>query len=393
MSAYQEPPHIRTRGLWNLVVSCLLCAGVFSVAVMAQEKPTDSSSDVIVFKNGDRLTGTVLRGVGDTVIFKSDAVGEVTVPMDKVKELRSNGSFVVLRKNERINGASKKPGSITLSDNTLAVVPPGGAPESVPVKDLAFVVDKPTYNKEVAGSPGIWYGWKGSLGGGATIVQSTTTGRTYTVDVNLARTIPTATFLPPRTRTLFNLTEVYGKLTTPVIPQTTPPSPDEFAKVNIFDTNLERNRYFTPHMYVLAGLSYGHNYSEGMNLQQIYGVGLGATVVRDAVQLLDLSVDVHYERQTFQPPTPNNNLVGSTFVEAYKRTLPYKIVFDQSATYNQAWNDLHAYSAIGTVGLTMPVYKRFNLRLSVRNDYLNNPAFGYKKNSFEFMTEITYRLP
>src|SRR5580704_9424309 len=133
MSAYQEPPHIRRRGLWNLVVSCLLCAGVFSVAVMAQEKPTDSSSDVIVFKNGDRLTGTVLRGVGDTVIFKSDVVGEVTVPMDKVKELRSNGSFVVLRKNERINGASKKPGSITLSDNTLAVVPPGGAPESVPV--------------------------------------------------------------------------------------------------------------------------------------------------------------------------------------------------------------------------------------------------------------------
>jgi len=102
---------------------------------------------------------------------------------------------------------------------------------------------------------------------------------------------------------------------------------------------------------------------------------------------------VHYERQTFQPPTPNNNLVGSTFVEAYRRTLPYKILFDQSATYIQAWNDLHAYSAIGTVRLTMPVYKRFNLSFNVRNDYLNNPAFGYKKNSFEFMTEITYRLP
>src|SRR5579871_6538797 len=183
MSVYQGPPHIRRRGIWSFVVSCLLCAGAFSVAVMAQEKPTDSSNDVIVFKNGDRLTGTVLRGVGDTVIFKSDAVGEVTVPMDKIKELRSNGSFVVLRKNERINGASKAPGNITLSDSTIAVVPPGGVPESVPVKDLAFVVDKPTYNKEVAGNPGIWYGWKGSLGGGATVVQSTTTGRTYTVDI------------------------------------------------------------------------------------------------------------------------------------------------------------------------------------------------------------------
>jgi len=236
-------------------VSCLLCAGACPRAAMAQEKPTASSTDVVVFKNGDRLTGTVMRGVGNTVIFKSDAVGEVTVPIDKIKELRSNGSFAVLKKNEKITRISKKTGNITFSDDTITVVHPSGAPESVPVKDVAFVVDKPTYNKEVAGNPGIWYGWKGSLGGGATIVQSTTTGRTYTVDINLARTIPTATFLPPRTRTIFNLTEVYGKLSTPVIPQTTPPSHDEVAKVNIFDTNLERNQYFTPHMYVLTGLS------------------------------------------------------------------------------------------------------------------------------------------
>jgi len=392
MSAYQ-PPHIRTRDLWSLVVSCLLCAGAFNLPVTAQEKPAASSPDVVVFKNGDRLTGTVMRGVGNTVIFKSDAVGEVTVPIDKVKELRSNGSFAVLKKNEKITRISTKTGNITFSDDTITVVHPGGAPESVPVKEVAFVVDKPTYDREVAGNPGIWYGWKGSMGGGATIVQSTQTGRTYTVDINLARSIPTATYLPPRTRTIFNLTEVYGKLTTPVIPQTTPPSPDDVAKVNIFDTNLERNKYFTPHMYTLAGLSYGHNYSEGLNFQQIYGVGLGRTVVRDSVQLLDLSVDVHYERQNFHPPTPNNNLIGSTFVEVYRRTLPHRLLFTQSGTYIQAWNDLHAYSFVGAAGLIMPVYKRFSLSLNIRNDHLNNPAFGYKKNSFEFLTEITYRLP
>lgn len=394
MSAYQEPPHIRTRGLWSLVVSSLLCAGAINLPVTAQEKPATPSPDVVVFKNGDRLTGTVIRGVNDTIIFKSDVVGEVTVPMGKVKELRSNGSFVVFRKNEMITRASKKPGNITVSDETITVVPPSGAPpESVPVKDLAFVVDKPTYNKEVAGNPGIWYGWKGSIGGGATLVQSTSTGRTYTVDINLVRAIPTATYLPPRTRTTFRLTEVYGKLTTPVIPQTTPPTPDDVAKVNIFDTNLERNKYFTPHMYVLAGLSYGHNYSEGLDFQQIYGVGLGRTFVRNAVQLFDLSADVHYERQNFHPPTPNENLIGSTFAEAYRRTLPYNLLFTQSATYIQSWNELHAYSVVGAAGLTTPVYKRLSLSLRIRNDYLNNPAFGYKKNSFEFVTEVTYRLP
>src|SRR5258708_29907231 len=111
MSAYQEPTHIRTRGLWSLVVSCLLSAGALNQFATAQDKPAAPPSDVVVFKNGDQLTGTLVRGVGDSVIFKSDIVGEVTVPMDKVKELRSSGSFVVLKKNQKITRTSKQPGN------------------------------------------------------------------------------------------------------------------------------------------------------------------------------------------------------------------------------------------------------------------------------------------
>ena len=176
MSAYQEPSHIRTRGLWSLVVSCLLCGGVFNLPGTAQEKRTASSTDVIVFKNGDQLTGTLLREIGNTVIFKSDMLGEVTVPTSKVKELRSRGSFAVFKKHEKIALTTKEPGDITLSNDTITVVDPSGAPEPVPVKDLDFVVDKPTYDKEMTGKPGIWYGWQGSIAGGANIVESTTTG-------------------------------------------------------------------------------------------------------------------------------------------------------------------------------------------------------------------------
>jgi len=100
MSAYQEPSHTRTRGLWILVVSCLLCGGVFNLTVTAEAKTTTPSTDVIVFKNGDQLTGNLIREVGKTVVFKSDVLDEVTVPIEKIKELRSKGSFAVLKKHE-----------------------------------------------------------------------------------------------------------------------------------------------------------------------------------------------------------------------------------------------------------------------------------------------------
>jgi hypothetical protein len=359
---------------------------------MAKEKRAASSTDVIVFKNGDQLTGTLLREIGNTVVFKSDMLGEVTVPTSKVKELRSRGSFAVLKKHEKIALTTKEPGDITLSNDTITVVDPSGAPEPVPVRELDFVVDKPTYDKEMTGRPGIWYGWQGSIAGGANIVESTTTGQTYRVGINLFRAIPTVPDLPARSRTIFNLTETYGKLITPVIPQTTPPSANQVAKVNIFNTNFEHSRDITPRMYGLVGLGYGHNYSEGLNFWQAYGAGPGWTVIRDSAQQLDLSVDLHYERQNFQGSTPNRNLIGSNFNETYRRTLPYNTLFTLRGTYNESWNDFHAYSAVGAVGLTMPVNERFSLNLDIRDDYLNNAPFGYKKNSFQFITAVIYRL-
>jgi hypothetical protein len=392
MSANQGSSYIRTLSLWSFVVSCLLCGGVFNLSVTAEEKKAASSTDVIVFKNGDQLKGTLLREIGNTVVFKSDMVGELTLPTSKVKELRSRGSFAVLKKHKKIALSTREPGDITLSNDTVTVVDPGGSPEPVPVKDLDFVVDKPTYDKEITGKPGIWYGWQGSIAGGANIVESTTTGQSYRVGINLFRAIPTVPDLPARSRTTFNLDESYGKLNTPVIPQTTPPSANQVAKVNIFNTNFEHSRDFTTRMYGMVGIGYGHNYSEGLNFWQAYGAGPGWNVIRDSVQQLDLSVDLHYERQNFQGPTPKKNLIGSNFNESYRRTLPYNILFTMRGNYNEAWNDFHAYSAAGAAALAMPINERFSLSLEIRDDYLNNAPFGYKNNGFQFMTAFNYRL-
>ena len=51
--------------------------------------PAKPAPDVIVFTNGDQLTGTLERATGDSFVFKSDVVGEVTVSADKIKELHA----------------------------------------------------------------------------------------------------------------------------------------------------------------------------------------------------------------------------------------------------------------------------------------------------------------
>jgi Protein of unknown function, DUF481 len=359
----------------------------------AQAPPAKPAPDVIVFSNGDQLSGTFERAVGDSYVFKSDIVGEVTVSGDKIKELRTNGAFVVLKKGEVVTRTAKVGGPVTVENSAITtMIPAATSPEVLQVKDVEDVIDTATYNKEVMGNPGVFAGWNGAISGGATVIQSTQYGETFTAAVNLVRQIPTVSFLPPRTRSTVNVLEAYGKLTQPTVPQTDPPTPDAVAKTSIFHADAEHDKYFSPKVYALVDSAFDHNFAQGLNFQQIYGVGVGATLIQTPKQQLDVKADIHYERQNFQPPTVSEDLVGSIFAEQYHRNLPAKLVFTESGSFIPAWNDWNAYSAIGAAGLVFPVYHRLGLNVNVQDNFINNPAFGYKKNSFQFVTGITYTL-
>ncbi|MGD0444154.1 MAG: DUF481 domain-containing protein [Edaphobacter sp.] len=393
MSANRVSTLIRRAGKWHsLFVLSLVSGALFQLAASAvAQTAAKAAPDVIVFTNGDQLTGTLERAAGDSFVFKSDVVGEVTVSADKIKELRAGGKFVALKKNEKITRTSKQPGAVTYADNTVTVATPSGAPDVVPVKDLAYLIDSATYSKEVSSNPGIWYGWHGAVSGGITLIESTQTGQNYNAAVNLVRLIPSVDFLPPRTRSTINVLETYGKIDQPFIPSS-PPILASVTKTNIFHADAEHDKYFTSRFYGLVGASFDHNYSQGLNLQQIYGIGVGWTVIKTPVQQFDVKADVHYERQNFQPPTPNNDLVGSSFTELYHRNLPAKIIFTESGTFIPAWNDPSAYSAIFAAGLQLPTYKRFSLNINLLDNYLNQPAFGFKSNSLQFITGVLYTL-
>jgi hypothetical protein len=393
---YETNPGSR-RGKWySLFVLSLITGTMFQPATTgwAQNPAAKPAPDVIVFTNGDQLTGTLERATGDSFVFKSDVVGEITVTADKIKELHTGGRFVALKNGETVTRTSKKPGAVTYQDNAVSVADESSSStvETVPVKDLAALIDSATYNKEVTGNPGIFQDWTGGVSGGVTLIESTQIGQTFSAAVNLIRLVPSVTFLPARTRDTVDVLETYGKLTQPVIPQTTPPTPDSVAKTNIFHADAEHDKYLTPRLYGLVGVSYDHNFAQGLNLQQIYGAGIGYTVLKTPVQEFDVKADIHYERQNFVPPTTSNNLIGSSFSELYHRTLPRKILFTESGTFIPAWNDPSIYSAIFEAGLELPTYKQLSLNLNLQDNYLSNPAFGYKDNSFQFVTGVTYTL-
>ena len=150
--------------------------------------------------------------------------------------------------------------------------------------------------------------------------------------------------------------------------------------------------YVSARFYALVQTTFDHNYSQGLDLQQLYGFGAGWTPMQTARQQLDLKADVHYEKQQFETAASNENLIGASFAEAYRRTLPRKVVLTQTANVLPAFNVARAYSANASVILAMPLFRRFGLTLQTTDNFLNNPSPGFKKNSFQFVTGLSYTL-
>src|SRR5580693_8507343 len=94
----------------------------------AQNQPAPKPApDTLVLSDGESLIGHFVRSTGANVTFKSDVLGELSIPWAKIKELRSAQRYAIVEKNVKlsrradVSGVPK--GSISMADQTLAVEP------------------------------------------------------------------------------------------------------------------------------------------------------------------------------------------------------------------------------------------------------------------------------
>jgi hypothetical protein len=344
--------------------------------------------DVLIFTNGEKLIGHLKRSNGTSVTFKSDSAGEVKVDWSKVKEFHSSQRFAVIKKDlqihKHLDPSTIPQGVLSMADQKLEVNPgEGRAPQTIPVGDAAEVIDASDFQKDI-GHQGLLQDWKGSITGGASLVVSTQKSRTFTGGFHFVRASPEADWLEPRNRTIFDFGASYGKISQPGV---------EDVKTEIYHFGAERDEYFSKRVYGFGQAAYDHNFSQGLDLQQAYGGGLGWAVLKSDDRELDLKGSITYIRQSFQQSKNNQNLIGATIAESYNRKFAHGILFVEQLAITPAFNNSSAYSAIGNAALTIPFYKRLNLSVGIVDSFLNDPPPGFKKNSFQFTTGVTYTLP
>ncbi|MHB1838613.1 MAG: DUF481 domain-containing protein [Acidobacteriaceae bacterium] len=364
----------------------------------APQASAKAKPDVLVFLNGDRITGNLVKADGVNIYFVTDEAGQVTVPWTKIKSFDTSKRFAVLTKKEKAQRKHTNPsipvGSLHLNGKTKTLtIADNNASQNVLVSDISYVIDDATYQKNVGQEQGLFHGITGAVTAGYSQVNSTYNSTTLTSGVNLTRIVPAVLWMEAARRTLLNFSNTYSTFTQ---------SPNPTAVTNILHGSLEEDEYLKPRFYLLEQAIYDRNSVEGLALQQVYGGGLGYTVVKNAMQELDLSATVNYTKQQFdqpvalnpnQTPSATQNLIGATFADNYTYKLPHHIVLTEVSNVTPEFNYFQAYTANATVGATMPIIKNFGLSIQAIDNYLNDPPPGFKGNSTQYTTGLTYSIP
>jgi hypothetical protein len=110
---------------WALALPLLLASAV--------------AADEILFLNGDRLTGKIVKAEGGKLTIKTESAGDVTVDLAKVKTF-STDEPIVLKSGDTTLRSKVAPGA----DGTVQVVPvEGGPPQAIALKDVTQINPPP----------------------------------------------------------------------------------------------------------------------------------------------------------------------------------------------------------------------------------------------------------
>lgn len=376
------------------IALALLLGECFGVQLFGQAAPAKPDPDVLIFTDGEKLIGHLVSASGSSVTFKSDMAGSITVDWSKVKELHSSAKFViaekgtVFRKHEDLTKVPQ--GTVSLADQKVEIAPTDGvATQTVPVAQVQNVIPQDSFLRAFRRRKLI-EGWHGAAGLGFSLVASTQNSRNLTSNLSLVRTVPNESWIDPRYRTAINFNSSYGELMQSGTPT---------VKTDIIHADFEQDWFFRKNLYGFGNAAFDHSSSQGLSLEQTYGGGVGYTAFKTAVQELDLKAEIadinySYSDQVLADgtlvPQADRHLVGAVITQIYNRTFRKGILLHEQLAVTPAFNDTSSYSALGTINLTIPVYKRLAFVIGVVDSYLNQPTPGFKTNSFQFVTNISY---
>jgi len=91
-------------------------------------------ADQVTLKNGDRLTGTVVKSDGKTLTLHTDAAGDITLKFDAIQDIKTDADLHV-----ELKGGKTAVGPVTTSDGKLEIATKSSGTVEAPKEEVTVI--------------------------------------------------------------------------------------------------------------------------------------------------------------------------------------------------------------------------------------------------------------
>lgn len=323
-------------------------------------------ADQIILKNGDRVTGSIVKKDGKNLVIKTDHFGLVTTPWDQVESVKADQPVNVVT----ADGKTVQ-GTIATTDGKVEVSTSGTKLSLAPtdVTTIRDAAEQKAYERMLKPGWGqLWTG-TGSVGFAGTSGNAKTL--TFTTGINAAR-------VTSRDKTILYFNAIKASA---LVNNKTSDTAQAIRGGIGYDHNI------SPRMFVNVFNDYEFDKFQNLDLRFVLGGGFGFHAIKTDRHHLDVLGGLAYNRSTFSTPLTRNS-AELYWGDEYSLKLNKSTSFVQSYRMFNDMTNTGSYRVNFDAGLSTKLSKWLVWNLSLSDRYLNRPAPGRKSNDFLYTTGL-----
>ncbi len=359
-------------------------AQLFTLFVLLAVSPA-LFADQVTLKNGDRLTGTVVKSDGKTLVLHTEAAGDVTIQFAAIQEIKTDQELHV-----SLKGGKAAVGPVSTSDGKLEIATKTAGTVEAPKEDVTLIrndAEQTAYDKSL--HPGLRHGWAG----GANVGFSLARGNSETENLALAFNAVHPTL---NDKITLYASSIYTKSDTP------PPST---VSANVVQGGLRYDRNLKPRLFAFGAADFMSNALQYLDLRAVYTGGFGFHAIKSDHTTLNFLGGINYTHETYSNgavilPVTNpltyvsygktNKFAALTLGEELNHKLGKSTVVTENFYFYPNLQQTGEYRTNFNLGTVTKISKWLGWQNQFGDIYVSNPPTGSKNNDVIFTTGLNF---
>ncbi len=329
-------------------------------------------ADQIVLKNGDRVTGQIVKSDGGKLIMKTELLGDVSVDLVAVSKITTDQPlYVTLADGRTVSGL------MTAVDGKAELRAVDSKVIAIERSSITLIRSEAEY---LAYQDSLNPGWLERWTGGADIGLALTSGNSDTTNLAIGLAMTRVT---PRDKTNIYAASVYSRDST---------DGESRTVANTIRGGVRYDRDINRRWFGYGFVDLEHNGLQDLTLRLVPGGGLGYHAIRNERTQLDLLGGLAWNREYFKGDFNDRSSAeaqaGQTLSHRFNSRVSLK---EQLFIFPNLTNGGEFRINFDTA-LVTDITRRIGWQVTLSDRYLSNPPPGFEKNDLLLTTGLKIKL-